>query len=105
MANEHIERRQGVYYVSETRISLESIVYAFHDGSSPETIRDDFEGLTLAHVYRAITFYLDHQAEVDSDLLRRREQWAELERQGTPPSPELQARIAHARRSTSLPQR
>jgi uncharacterized protein (DUF433 family) len=90
--SEHIEKRDGVYYVPNTRISLDSIVYAFRDGSSPESIREDFEGLSLANVYGVIAFYLDHQAKVDAYLERRKERWAELERQGTPPSPDLQAR-------------
>ena len=103
MVSEHIEQREGVYYVPGTRISLDSIVYAFREGCSPETIREDFEGLTLAHVYGAIAFYLDHQADIDAYLLQRKEQWAELERQGTPATPDLHARIERARRSVSLP--
>jgi uncharacterized protein (DUF433 family) len=103
MVSQHIEQREGVYYVPGTRISLDSIVYAFREGCSPETIREDFEELTLAHVYGAITFYLDHQADIDAYLLQRKEQWAELERQGTPVSPDLQARLERARRSVSLP--
>jgi len=61
-------------------------VYAFREGSSPESIREDFGGVTLAQVYGAIAFYLDHQAQVDAYLAQRQEQWAELERQGAPPS-------------------
>jgi uncharacterized protein (DUF433 family) len=90
MSSEHIEGREGVYYVPGTRISLDSIVYAFREGCSPETIREDFVGLTLANVYGAIAFYLDHQTEIDTYLSGRRGQWAELERQGTPASPDLQ---------------
>jgi uncharacterized protein (DUF433 family) len=104
MISEHIEEREGVYYIPGTRISLDSVVYAFREGCSPETIREDFAGLTLAHVYGAVPFYLDHQTEIDAYLLRRREQWAELERQGTPASPDLQARLERARRRVSLPQ-
>ena len=104
MVSQHIEQRDGVHYVQGTRISLDSIVYAFRDGSSPESIREDFEGLTLAQVYGAIAFYLDHQADVDAYLLERKRQWAELERQGTPPSPDLQSRLERARHSASLPQ-
>ena len=103
MVSEHIEERDGIYYVRGTRISLDSIVHAFREGCSPETIREDFEGLTLAHVYGAIAFYLDHQADIDSYLVQRKEQWAELERQGTPASPDLQARLERARRRISLP--
>lgn len=103
MVREHVEQREGVYYVPETRISLDSIVYAFREGCSPETIREDFEGLTLAHVYGAIAFYLDHQADIDAYLLQRKEQWSELERHGTSASPDLKARLERARRSVSLP--
>src|SRR6478672_7176110 len=103
MVSEHVELRDGVYYVPRTRVSLDSIVYAFREGCSPESIREDFDGLTLAHVYGAIAFYLDHQAEIDTYLLRRKGQWAELERQGTPASPDLHARLERARRAASLP--
>jgi len=77
MVNEHIEQREGVYYVTGTHISLDSIVHAFREGCSPETIREDFEALTLTHVYGAIAFYLDHQAEIDAYLMQRKERWAE----------------------------
>ena len=62
MSIEHVEEREGVYYVPGTRISLDSVLYAFREGCSPETIREDFAGLTLAHVYGAIAFYLDRPA-------------------------------------------
>src|SRR6058998_2974794 len=99
MVSEHIELREGVYYVPETRVSLDSIVYAFREACSPESIREDFDGLTLAHVYWAIAFYLDHQADIDAYLLSRKGQWAELARQGTPASSDLQARLERARRT------
>lgn len=102
--SEHIEKRKGVYYVPSTRVSLDSIVYAFRDGSSPESIREDFEGLSLAHVYGAIAFYLDHQKEIDAYLLRRKEKLTELERQGTPPGADMQARIERVRHG-SIPQK
>ncbi len=93
----HIEQRDGVFYIEGTRISLESIVYAFREGCSPESIREDFLGLTLAQVYGAIAFYLDHQPGIDAYLLHRKEQWAAAERTGEPPSAELQARLDHAK--------
>jgi len=103
MVSDHIEQREGVYYIRTTRISLDSIVYAFREGCSPESIREDFDGLTLAQVYWAIAFYLDNQAQIDVYLAQRRQEWAELERQGIPPSSELQARIERARETISLP--
>ncbi|MBI3952242.1 MAG: DUF433 domain-containing protein [Acidobacteria bacterium] len=65
----YIEVRHGGYYIAGTRISLASVVYAFREGLSPETIqRDCFSLLTLEQVYGAIAFYLAHQSEIDAYL-------------------------------------
>ncbi len=103
MTREYVEQRDGLYYISATRISLDSTVYAFREGCSPETICEDFEGLTLEQVFGAIAYYLDHQAEVDSYLSERKQHWAELERQGVPPNSDLLARLDRARRTVSRP--
>lgn len=97
---EHVENRNGVFYIPGTRVSLDSIVYAFQQGTSPESIREDFDGLSLPHVYGAIAFYLDNQVSVDYYLAARKQQWLELERQSTPPDPELLARLENAARSS-----
>lgn len=99
--SKHVENRNGVYYIPGTRVSLDSIIYAFRQGSSPESIREDFEGLSLSHVYGAIAFYLDHQADIDAYLAARKQQWLELERGGAPPSADLRARLEGARRQAT----
>jgi len=66
--SEYIEPRNGGYYVAGTRISLDSIVYSFNAGQSPEAIQEDFPSLKRAQIYGAIAFYLDHQAEIDKYL-------------------------------------
>jgi uncharacterized protein (DUF433 family) len=68
--SEYIEQRNGGYYLAGTRISLDSIVYSFNSGSSPEAIHDDFPLLKRSQIYGAIAFYLDHQAEIDEYLTR-----------------------------------
>ena len=69
MNNEYVEKRSGGYYVVGTRISLDSVVYAFNRGESPERILEDFPLLEhLARIYGAIAFYLDRKAEVDDYL-------------------------------------
>ena len=40
--SEYIEQRDGGYYVAGTRISLDSVVYAFNRGDSPERILEEF---------------------------------------------------------------
>jgi uncharacterized protein (DUF433 family) len=64
MTSEYIEERNGGYYVAGTRISLDSLVYSFDRGNSPETIQQSFPLLKLAQIYGAIAFYLDHQPEI-----------------------------------------
>jgi uncharacterized protein (DUF433 family) len=64
----YVEQRNGGYYVAGTRISLDSVVYAFNEGQSPEAIQEDFPLLKRSQIYGAIAFYLDHQAEIDKYL-------------------------------------
>ena len=64
----YIEQREGVYWVGDTRVSLESIVYAFLDGQTAESIQQSFPLLTLEQVYGAITYYLAHRATMDAYL-------------------------------------
>ncbi len=68
--SEYIEQRNGGFYVAGTRVSLDSIVYSFKAGDSPETIRQNFSSLTLEQVYGAIAFYLAHEKAVDSNISR-----------------------------------
>ena len=42
MHSGYIEQRNGGYYVAGTRISLDSVVYAFNRGDSPERILEEF---------------------------------------------------------------
>jgi uncharacterized protein (DUF433 family) len=97
MAREYVEERNGGYYVAGTPVSLDSVVYAFRGGESPETIRQNFPSLTLEEVYGAIAFYLSHQAEVDANIRGGEE---EFER-SVPPlrqtKPELYERLQRAR--------
>src|SRR5947207_11799258 len=65
---EYVEQRNGGFYVAGTRVSLDSIVYSFKAGDSPETIRQNFSSLSLEQVYGAITFYLAHKQEVDANI-------------------------------------
>ena len=54
-----------------TRVSLDSVVVAFAQGLSPETIAGEcFPTLTLEQVYGAIAYYLAHRTEIDAYLKR-----------------------------------
>lgn len=82
MTKAYVEQRDGGYWIAETRVSLDSIVYAFRRGASPESIQRSFPTLTLEQVYGAITFYLAHESEID-DYLRNGEDEIERLRQTT----------------------
>ena len=53
IAKSYIEYKNNAYWIEGTRISLDSIVYAFQRGLSPETIVQSFLLLTLEQVYGA----------------------------------------------------
>jgi uncharacterized protein (DUF433 family) len=97
MAKEYIDERDSNYYVAGTRISLDSIVYAFRRGESPETICQNFELLTLEEVYGATTYYLANQAAIDVYLIRQGEKWAECKLSAEPLPSNLRERLMRAR--------
>ncbi|MBA3356315.1 MAG: DUF433 domain-containing protein [Pyrinomonadaceae bacterium] len=68
MADKYIEKQNKVWLIKGTRVALDSIIYQFQQGRSPEAIQDAFPVLSLSQVYGAIAFYLDHQAELDQYL-------------------------------------
>ena len=73
--------------VGSSDISLDSVVVGFQQGESPETIQQNFPGLTLEEVYGAVAFYLANQAEVNEYLRQRERLWDELrEKSRTDPS-------------------
>ena len=98
---EYIDRRDGGYYVAGTRISLDSVVYSFNEGQSPDAIQEDFPSLKRAQIYGAIAFYLDHQTEIDKYL---EETEREFEACGIPmaeANPSLWERIRKTRAAVS----
>ena len=56
------------FRISDSRVSLDSVVYSWLQGDSPETIADNFPALTLEEVYGAIAFYLANREMVDEYL-------------------------------------
>lgn len=68
---------QGQLRVGESRILLDLVIYAYHQGNTPETIIDNYPTLTLDDVYFALGYYLRHRDQIDMYLS---EQEAEIER-------------------------
>lgn len=78
----------AVLRVAGTPISLDSVVLAFQQGESPESICQAYPPLTLEQVYGAITYYLAHDREVDAYLRNQNRLWqrgrAHSERENAP---------------------
>ncbi len=69
----HIERRPGVCggspVIEGTRIPVRLIVGFVKNGiMTVEDIREAYPSLTLAQIYDALSYYHDHQAEIDEEL-------------------------------------
>jgi uncharacterized protein (DUF433 family) len=71
----------GVVRVGGTRVSLDSVIYAFNEGSTPEEIVQQYTTLDLADVYAVISYYLQHRSEVNKYLAARRAQRDEVRRE------------------------
>ena len=70
----YIEQRDNGFYVTGTHVSLDSLVYAFRSGESPESIQQQFPSLSLEQVYGAVAFYLGRRPEVDANIREGEEQ-------------------------------
>jgi len=68
----------GVVRVGNTRVTLDTVIDAFYEGATPETIAQQYPALTLAEVYAVISYYLHHQPEVDAYLQNRRQDAARV---------------------------
>jgi uncharacterized protein (DUF433 family) len=68
------KNEDGVIRVGGTRVTLDTVVHAFNEGSAAEEIVFQYPSLDLADVYTVIAYYLRHQAEVDSYLREQEEE-------------------------------
>lgn len=103
MSEQYVEQRDGGYWVAETRVSLDSIVYAFREGLSPETIvKECFPSLTLEQVYGAVTYYLHHREGIDAYLERERVEYEADRKAARESDPEFYEKLSKAREQLQL---
>jgi uncharacterized protein (DUF433 family) len=101
----YVEKRDGGHWIAGTRISLDSIVYAFRRGASPEGIQRSFPLLSLEQIYGAITFYLGNQAEVDASLKEGEAAFEQIRQDALEANSELHHKLEEARRRLPLTER
>lgn len=106
MNKEYITKTDGAYRITDSRVSLDSVVYAWRDGASPETIGEMFPVLALEEVYGAIAFYLANQEEVDEYLRQNEIEFEEARQKSNEvfrqTKPELYRKLMAAKKRTAV---
>jgi uncharacterized protein (DUF433 family) len=62
------EHAFGAIRLTGTRIGLEHVLELCKSGYSPELIKEEFDHVPLAQIYKVIAFYLENRAEVEEYL-------------------------------------
>ena len=68
----------GVVRVGNTRVTLDTVIAVFKQGTTAEEIVYRYPSLRLADVYATIGCYLNHQQEVETYLQQRQQQAQEI---------------------------
>lgn len=58
----------GVVRVGQTRVTLDSVIWAFRNGATAEEIVQRYPSLDLADVYAVLAYYLRQTPDVDAYL-------------------------------------
>lgn len=97
MNKQYVEQKIKGYTIVESRISLESVIFAFLDGLSPETIAAEcYPTLSLEQVYGVITYYLSNRSEIDGYLSQMKKDFQDFAE--TNSDPDFSKRMAERRR-------
>ena len=99
MVMEYIEHRNGGYFFKGARVSLDSVVYAFFRGESPEGIAESFPALGLEQIFGALAFYIANRDAVDQYLRQGKEEFEALREQAQRSNPALYRKLSEARQT------
>jgi uncharacterized protein (DUF433 family) len=74
----HIVARRGYCggspVIAGTKFSVRSVVnYVLRQGMAPEELVAEFRHLSLAQIHDALSYYYDHQKEIDEDIVANAE--------------------------------
>ena len=97
MATGYVEQREGGYYIVGSRVSLDSVVYAFLRGESPEGIVESFPALSLEQVFGTVAFYLANRESIDAYLRDGRVEFARMRDEARRKHPALYSKLEATR--------
>src|SRR5277367_557798 len=101
VAKDYVEEHSGAYFIAGTRVSLDSVVYAFLRGESPEAVAESFPALTLEQILGSLAFYLANRDKIDQYLRQGLEDFEHLRQQARQNNPGLYARLTDVRQRAS----
>jgi uncharacterized protein (DUF433 family) len=102
MAKDYIEKRDGGFWIVGKRVALDTIVYAYVSGHSPESIREALPVLTLEEVHGALAFYLANLHEVEATMVEDEEELEKLRLTARERNPVLFRKLQEARKTLAL---
>ena len=77
---------QGVAWIAGTKVKVTEIILdKFAYGWSPEEMHFQHPHLSLGQIHAALSYYHDHQQELDAEIERRDRQVEELRAQASNP--------------------
>jgi uncharacterized protein (DUF433 family) len=103
MPTEYVEQRDGGYFVKDARVSLDSVVYAFLRGESPEGIAESFPSLHLEQIFGALAFYMANREIVDEYLRKGQQDFEALRKQARRSNPAFYRKLSEARQPAHAP--
>lgn len=68
----------GAVRVGGTRVTLDTLVEAFHEGLTAEEMAQQYPSIALADIYAVIGYYLRRRTEVEAYLDERRQKAREV---------------------------
>ena len=73
----------GGIRIGSSRVTLDSLLATYHNGSTPEEIAIQYSVLSLEDIYSAIAYYLNHRQEIDNYLEQRNQKAQQIRQQIT----------------------
>jgi Protein of unknown function (DUF433) len=62
----YVQQRDDNWYIADSRVEVYSVIAAWQQGFSPDEVQESYPVLSLAEVYGAILYYLEHRDILDA---------------------------------------
>ena len=104
----YVRERDGTLYVGASHVTAHSLIAAWrNEGYSAEELQASFPALTLAQVYGAIAYYLEHRQALDTRFATEDQKYYQQRKQDREADPDFYRRLderrANLRRRIDVP--